>query len=860
MALNGDHTASMDLPTDSLTTTTSITTTTAAPSKRKRDDDSSINNTNKQIQFDLLQVLNRHDTSPSFLHHPLRPDTATVTSTATSPSEPSHKKARLSDDEDDEDISTSTSTSTIAAKLTTATYTSLQSLRADAGRVSEDLISAIRSKYKDNKDNKDSSHGGRPSVEDLKLIQRIQYFETMLRGLVDTEDQQQQEKEEENAAHGSGQLGTVLTLFGNAPTPKQLFSSVQKQNLDTDRKHLDIKVELPVEEMNLPNGITATKIVPVRANDGEKGPTFEETFPPPYNLAPLQPPTAHKRSTTRDTTLKWEFKDPIQRKSRKGGYTVQSLTVGKWLGYGGVDPLGDVSSQKQKQRHRALSGGEDRESRPTQAAVDDARAKEEAALFRRAYSSYAPSCDNGNVVVPEVEKNNVWWSRVGHQRFNHTFAIDPALRDEQIPIVPPFSTDDVGHLPVNDEELEQVIANLDEMETLFPSLTSPTDSHSPPLTSKTDIAHVQHRISELLETLASHQRIRNAILPPASASRVPISPAPISSTTGKPDEPSEDERATYEKLRREIAYLVLKLPPYAVAKLDGDQLADLGVSTLVTFHSPDVRGSLEEDLVTRQAKAAASQSAQSLASLSSRPNSSAGPHYSTTAQRTPAIGQAANTRYGQQYAGRPPVSAPQFPRSTGNQQNYGTPAAPRSSYTASNAYTRPGASQSSYGQTNGSQYYPPQRPLQTSTSFGSLAQFQQPSQQSPRPPTFPPTYPPRSQGVANYPLHTNPPSQQPQQQQGFNRTASPAQQQSGSVAQYSSPMLPAQQHLAAAQQRQQGMMYPGQQQQPQPGSGRATPVNGYPSQPNTPVNGHGGPPRSVAPRPMSATPQPAGTS
>lgn len=761
----------------------------------------------------------RHDPSPSFLKHTLRPSSAN--------SEPSQKKARLSNPP-------SGDVSTIAAKLSSASYPSLHSITADASRVGEDLISSIRSRLKD------SSNGGRLSVEDLKSIHRIQHFETLLKEMVAAEEghvkmevKEEQAPEDETAGIAPvRKVGTVLTLFGNAPTPKQLFSSVQ--NLSADHKASTAEIELPVDEMSLPNGITATKIVPVSARDDKKGPTFEDTFAAPYSLAALQPPKAHKRSITRDTTINWEFKDPIQRNSRKGGYTVQSLTVGKWLGYGGVDPVIDSAREKRKQRDRALSGGEKIDPPPTQASLDDALAKEEAALFRRAYSSYAPSCDNSNVVVPEIEKNTVWWSKVGHKRFNEVFAIDPALLDEKLPTAPPVVSTEKPDL--NEEELGKVIENLEELEGM--------DFDTEPVKSKTDVEHVLRQISELLETLASHQRIRNAtLLSSSAASRVPISPGPAALKARKPDEPSEEEIATYDSLRREIAYLVLKLPPYAVAKLDGDQLADLGVSTLITFQSRDIRGSLEEDLVTRQAKAAASATAQSLATLTNRPTSSAGQHYSTTSQRTPAIGQAANTRYGQQYPGRPSVPTPSFQRSTSGQQGFGTPGGPipRPSYGGANTYTRPGAPQSTYGQTNGQQYYQ-QRPLQTSNSFGNLSQFQQPAQ-SPqqRPPAFPsqPQYAQRSQ-AANYPTNNA-------AQQGLNRTASPGG--------YSSPMLPAQQHLAAAQQRQQNL-YPGQQ--PQSNSGRATPVNNYPSQPNTPVNGYRQQQqqRNVAPRPTSSTPQP----
>lgn len=693
-------------------------------------------------------------------------------------------------------------------------------------------------------------------MEDLKNVQRIRALEQLVANIVERENGygrlQKKEppvKQENCVANGNvrrpltGQSGTVLTLFGNAPTPKQLFSSMQ--NRLPGEKESIAKVELPVEELGLPNGLTATKIMPVETDESTtQRRTFSDVFAPPYSLPQLLPPKVHKRSSTRDNKIVWDFKDPISRGSRKGSYTVQSLTVGDWVNYGRLDAAQEPSSPaaKRKQRDRALSTSE-LQPPPTKVTLAKELESKEEALFRAAYSSFAPTRDNTKALVSEETKNMVWWQKVGHRRFNEVFAIDPALlATGSSTETDAFPGAETGETAVSDDDLARAVQeyNADSKE---PS--------SETARSKVEVEHVLQEISELLETLASHQRNRNATLPSAAApSKTPISPGPqLVSKLGRPTTPSEDEMTTYDTLRHEIAYLVMKLPPYAVAKLDGDQLADLGVSRLVTFETRSTKGTMEEDQVARMAKYTAQITAAGIASLT-RPSSSANQHYSSTQARTPAIGQAANTRQAQPpsyygSAARPP--APSFNRSTSSQsQVYSTPGAPpRPNYTqtGTNAaqYTRP-PSQQSYSQTNGQQLYPP-RPNQPS-SYGYNHQYQATPQTQPQQrPTY--TSSSSSQPLAqfqNRAAQNATAYQTGAAQSPYNRTASPAKPPA-----YTQPR-PVQAN---------GQQY----NQQQPSSGRATPS--FPSQPQTP-NGYmpaapqmSSQQRAVGlPRGSSGTPQP----
>ncbi|KAK5737733.1 hypothetical protein LTS12_025805 [Elasticomyces elasticus] len=818
-------------PAASTQLSTSTTDTSASALKRKRDDDAetawhgseeSALPRYEQIQRDILDLLQQQETSPSFLKHEFsdRPIT----------NEPSHKKARLS---------VSVAKTSISDKLASGAYASLALLGQDAARVSRELESAIRAKTANGE-----RDGGRLPVEDLKQVQRVKAFEQLVKEVVVTQGQYDSarrtdvvKKEVESKVNGhfptakdNGRAGTVLTLFGNAPTPKQLFSSMQ--NSPSRRRDTVIKSELLVEEMSLPNGLTATKIVPTPINDTKKAPTFEETFAPPYNLPALHPPKAHKRSSTRDTTVTWAFKDTINRGSKKGGYTVQALATGEWLHYGGVDP--SDAKEKRKQRERALSSGAEAAKEPvSETSLAEQQAREEEALFRRAYSSFAPSHDNSKAIIPAEIKSMLWWHKVGAQRYQDTFAIDPALVDEEsaTTMLPSLDAEAV----VEDVDLEKVMENLDTLDVDMEDIEQAT--------TKTDIDRVLRETSELLETLASHQRIRSSNLTSSAvASRTPISPAPaLAAKIGKPDEPAEDEVSTYHALRREIAYLVLKLPPYAVAKLDGDQLADLGVSTLIPVHTKNVKGIMEEDQVARLAKHNAMATTASITSLTRSTSSTAGQHYSTTAQRTPAIGQAANTRYGssaQFGASRTPATQPQVQRSTSNQASYSTPSTTttRQGYGQQpNQYTRPAVpQQGSYSQPNGQSQYYQQRPAATpATSSYYGTQYAQSSAAQPARPAYSPA--------------SSQPLQQFQQRAAANAVAYSANSNSQQI-RTGSP--------ANVQPR---PVYPAQYNQQQPNSGRATPTAYSASQPPTPVNvnGYARPQQLVAPK-ASVTPQPNG--
>jgi hypothetical protein len=554
--------------------------------------------------------------------------------------------------------------------LTNAEYSHFVQLREDVARVGRDWIASLRPK-----DQEDSTFPARPTIEVLKKVNQIRSIEARIREVIEQEtrysisrggkkDRTTNATSMGGSASITSDTSAILTLFGNAPTPRQLFSSAQMHTSD-----IAIKSELPVEELNLPPGITATKVIPGPVEETKKR-TFGEAFAPPLTLAALPLPKATKRPAARDNTIAWEFKDPVQR-NKKGGYTVQSLSTSTWLSYGGDGAGADSKSprERRKQRDRALSGGEAITNGTPKVPLLEALAKDEQTLFARAYSSFAPSCDNSKALVSGETKGMVWWQNVGEQRYsNSTFALDPALEDVSF-----------GHIDENKED----VVTIEQRPEAFTRIVEELEDYEQDLSntattkSKTNIDHILEEISEMISTLASHRRIRNATLTPASTlpRSSTISPSPAVAAASDPDVPSESETETYLCLRRELSYLILRLPPYLVAKINGDQLAELGISGVIPFETRDVKGTMEEDQVYRQAKLAAMSASTNGAATSARPSSSASQHYSTTAQHTPAIGQAANTRYGQQVNSRTPTTAaPQYSRTpSGGNQAYGTP-------------------------------------------------------------------------------------------------------------------------------------------------------------------------------------------
>ncbi|KAF7575312.1 DUF1421 multi-domain protein [Pyrenophora tritici-repentis] len=681
-----------------------------------------------------VQAMRIYDTQPSILSHPI---TSSITRSASG--EADSKRTKLTPP---------TGPVTISSLVQDGAYDTLQALVKDVESATTEILASSGAS---------DSSAVPASPEHTALQAKVLAFETMLKSLVGREEARRAHvqgsevdadaqaepsnedgtpvhiKEEEQEADVP-QSRTVLTLYGSAP-PKQLFSSLQQpqkvapadgvSTLDTS-----VKITLPLRETNLPNLISTTEVYPLPEPDSKKKvATIGEVFRAPSHLPQISPPKSARPTTSKgNSTITFAHQEPPKPR-RKGSqsYAHQTLSAGFWLGYGGVDMPKDQTSPtaKQKSRQRALSMGEAQQP-PSEAILVAVQQAREDALFRSAYSSFAPTRDDTSAIIPEETKNMVWWQKVGEKRFNEMFPIDPALLDA--------------------EEAQRVIANCtaDEEEQFKEAVDNftPLEYHGD-LRAPGNIGVVSEDTKSLPYDQPAYSRCAKC----------------FTSNFG----------------RQPINTIIGRLPPYAVAKLNGDQMEELNISRTILFDTKEYKGVLEEDQLSKLAKAPAmpTSTPAALARTSSGtsvhypaghqysrpapavPQSGARPVYSQQpslhrsssihVQRSPSVTSQTFQPGGIAYA---PSSRPGYPATPSyNQQtprpNYGT--TPSGQY-----FPQRSAQPNSYGGAAGSQYYNPTPQAQGQNRYAT-----QQNQSS---------FYPRSQNVA--PLYNG--GQTPQQ-----RTASP---------------------------------------------------------------------------------------
>ena len=518
----------------------------------------------------------------------------------------------------------------------------------------------------------------------------------------DARSEASDEQDDKKNINGSG--NNVLTLLGNMGSGRtgQLFTSLRQLAPSNE----------PLNEAALPNGITATKIIPVHSIDNTAGkkpiPTLGERFPPPAGLLPLPLPKQSRHTATRSSSVNWYNPNEAEAKtksSRRDGYTTQPLPTGQWLTYNAAPSSAQLVSpeSKRKQRDRALSSGEPQNSISQEAMVAHDQAKEDA-LFRSVYSSFAPDRDDSGAIVAEQQKNHFWWNRYGEQRYHEILGMrDVGLYEEE--------TNGIGDEDgIDEKEIQEAIKTW-EPDELPPEMNqSKIVSLETPETSK-EADSILAEISDLLETLDSHQRVRNLTL--AANARTMSGQNPQSAAvTGTPTSPSSAEFDVYEVLKAQLTLIVSTLPPYLVAKLDGDKLGTLNISTKLQVESKNQKGTMESD----DSAAGSRAPVRPAAAASIPPATSAytnAPTRSSSYTATPA----------QRYQHQPGYVAQTAPRPSSNSgylQNPQYSNRPASyNYSAGARPTYPPQSQQTPQRTASSSSYAPQYAQQSSQSFGS---------------------------------------------------------------------------------------------------------------------------------------------
>jgi hypothetical protein len=684
--------------------------------------------------------MSSYDTQPSILTHPISSSIARSSS-----GEADSKRAKLSPP---------TAAPTISSLIQSGSYDSLQALEKDIEDVTTELLAASGASDWPN---------GPSSLQETTLQAKMLAFRKVAKSLIGREEgrsaqpqhiatesdaEQQVSKEDgtpvdikEEEPHVPSSR-TVLTLFGSAnQIPKQLFSSLQQSrkvdpsgaaptSFDTS-----VSVTLPLRESSLPNIMSTTEVYPLPDQvdtKSKKATTIGEVFRAPAHLPQISPPKAARPTTGKSHTI--TFAPPeMPKPSRKGSqsYVHQNLSAGFWLGYAGVDMPKDQSSPtaKQKSRQRALSMGEAQQP-PSEASLVAVQQAKEDALFRSAYSSFAPTRDDASAIVPEETKNRVWWQKVGEKRFNDMFPIDPALLD----------TEEANETDLNGTANEEDSFK-DAVDNFVPIQDSVLLESEGKSEEEKGTDEILQEISELLETLASHQRIRNSSL--TTNPRTPVvQNSSLASLAGSPSTPSTEEFDVYQILKSQLTLLVSQLPPYAVAKLNGDQLEELNISRTILFDTNEYKGVLEEDTLSRLAKVATvpASAPATLARTSSGTHAhypAGGNQYSRPTSSVHQSGarpvQSAQSFYPQQQSLNRSSSMLSQRSPSGPAHGYqagGASYAPTSrSYSTSQTYGQQ-TPRPSYGQTPSGQYYP-SRTTQPSNYGGAAAsQYHAPTPQT----------------------------------------------------------------------------------------------------------------------------------
>jgi hypothetical protein len=657
------------------------------------------------------------------------------------------KKAKLSRDE---------THLSIVDKLRDGLYSSTEHLEADIHSVCGSIIKQVTEKQ----DSLLSGPSGRTAQlpeEEVKLLAGAIAFEKVagifISKFTNAAHPGGISKSAKNATNGDDDAiplinmskpgKPVLTLFANAQGPKQLFSSFQKtirvgECNEADNFDSSVEVSIPLQESALPNFIISTTI-PASSVEKRtsKGATFGERYPPSKSIPQIQPPINTNKLLTKASTIGWVSEESLSRSLTRRSYnwSVTKLATGRYLYTSKVHELpGEPASpeERRRQRDRALSTGSAQPPQSEAARLAAQQVKDEA-LFRSAFSSFAPCYDNSDAIVPTDVKNEIWWSRIGRQRAERVFG--GSLDEDGYP-------DDVDVLSgAEDEEIsfEEAIENFDPaiLETASPFKTKNEEDQT--------IDDILQEINELIETLYSYQRIRGSTVSAASAPMTPVGQrTALSEITGTPSTPSVTETEIYKTLKAQLALLICQLPPHVVTRLNGDKLQKLNISTDMIVETEDIPGNLESKsapAITQQNSIL--QHRSSVDAVSPFPAVNRGP--SRNAPLAPA--RPGNT-YHQQHQMQPRTPSASYPRPSGPQAY--TPSYPatasRSQYVAGQpvyqqaGYT-PSPMRMNYQQQN-PQYYTPQpvanrinyTPAYSGTPQGQPRQYanQGPTQSYPR--------------------------------------------------------------------------------------------------------------------------------
>jgi hypothetical protein len=561
--------------------------------------------------------------------------------------EPEAKRRKSGDDT----VSATSTALSVEDKVLQNRFTTLEEMLSDVTRAAKARIAALKS-------SSDAGVGGGEKVDGL--VTRIDELKEKAHNLYRRELAYPSTEQlppstgadvKEITPQTSGGRALLMTYATINNAKKPLLSSLQNA-----AGGFATTAGKPLKEIAgtaLPPGFTVTHAVKETLALEKPVPsrTLGELFPSPRNLPPLQPPKPNK-GTTRSNVL--SFYHPAladQSSYRTGTYFSQNVTTGQWLDYSNATP---ATHKKTKQRERAqsLAG-----VKPSSTELE---MSEMEALFRGAFSSFAPCKDDSGAVVSSGQVSRMHWQRYGRRNLQRL--IDSEGSSDETPLSEAAATDaaSVENLPeVNEDIIKEVIETWDEA-AIDPSLSDVMGQKSD---EEKEAEDVLQEVTDLIETLASYQRNRNMIMP-TSQDRFSTDPPNgdmLRNGAQSHHQPSEEELLTYQALKAQLSLIIQTLPPFAVARINSDKLEELSVSTKIEIRTDDFKGIMEEDDRAVRSRQVPVQS--------SAPTPRAAP------QRTPSISGSApyqgHHQYGGQYAAHtrsPMPAAPHYPQTPGRGQ------------------------------------------------------------------------------------------------------------------------------------------------------------------------------------------------
>lgn len=473
----------------------------------------------------------------------------------------------------------------IADKFSQNAYNTVDELVSDVVRTTRAQLVELESASSEGEDTKTDEAIAQTTAfrtKTLELYRREMAYPQVPRQMAAKPDL----KEAMNGGNG----GLVLTTVGAAPTVRPLFTSLQRATGPGG-------ILRSIPEGLLPHGVSATRILPEFTATSDKNArslTLGELFPSPRNLPPLQPPKAPKNITKGNVLTFYHPELTEKSRYRKDTYFTQHLATGNWLDYSNATPTTHARS-KQRERAQSLAG-----HRPSSTELE---ISEMEAMFRGAFSSFAPCKDDSAAIIPSGQVGRIWWQRIGRRNFEKLVDVEGS-EDGNVDTAMTGTDVDVE---IDEDLVKSAIENWDD-NLVDPSLEELLGGKK--TSEEKEMDDMLEEVSDLIETLASYQRNRNLTLP-TSQDRYSADPvnADMLRNGNLSHQPSEEEMMTYQSLKAQLSSIVQTLPPYAVARLNADKLGELNVSTKIEIRTDEYKGVMEEDEQARIARQAAATAA-----------------------------------------------------------------------------------------------------------------------------------------------------------------------------------------------------------------------------------------------------------